>query len=182
MGRLPPINRRPFDNAKASPVSAPPPGGEVGSRSDPGGGVVNRARALRAAATFPERILWFSLRVLKEQGFHFRRQAPIGRYIVDFVCHRAKLIVELDGSQHADPERAAYDAERTAFLTSRGYRVLRFWNDAVVRDCSAVVDIVVQALGPVPTRSRDARPTSPCGGGARNRQGCQPSGTRREND
>src|SRR5690349_14907336 len=84
-----------------------------------------QARQLRRAPTDAERKLWFLLRSLKPLGLHFRRQAPIGIYIADFVWHAGKLVVELDGSQHADA-RAEYDSKRTEWLQSQGYRVLRF--------------------------------------------------------
>src|SRR5689334_19259810 len=87
---------------------------------------VQRARQLRRTATDSERRMWRALRVMKRHGFHFRRQAPIGRYVADFACHSAKIIVELDGSQHAEPKAMVHDRERTVFLESRGYRVLRF--------------------------------------------------------
>ncbi len=133
MPRLPPINRRVFDNT-AAPFSSDT------NRDD------TRARQLRKEATPAEQHLWFVLRQLRHRGFHFRREAPIEWYIVDFVCHRAKLIVELDGSQHAEPERQEYDARRTQYLNSCGYRVLRFWNDAVMQNRPTVVDAILWAL------------------------------------
>jgi very-short-patch-repair endonuclease len=106
---------------------------------------IQRARLLRANQTELERNLWFALRQLKRLGFHFRRQAPIGKYIADFACHGAKLIVELDGSQHAEPKQAAHDAERTAFLESRGYRVIRIWNGELIESFDGVVDFIYAA-------------------------------------
>jgi very-short-patch-repair endonuclease len=76
---------------------------------------------------------------------HFRRQAPVGRYFPDFVCHRSKLVVELDGSQHAEDPAVQYDAQRNEFLNSRGYRVLRFWNSDVVENREGVVEIIIAA-------------------------------------
>ena len=73
---------------------------------------------------------------------HFRRQVPIGRYIADFACHSARLVVEIDGSQHSEPEHVQYDAERTAFLNGRGYHVLRFINADVLRNCSDIVETI----------------------------------------
>lgn len=124
------------------------------------------ARRLRANATDAERILWAAPRDFKRAGMHFRRQAPIGRYIVDFVCHRAKVVVELDGSQHGEVDARAYDAERTAFLNGRGYRVVRFPNREVFRDRDYVVDAIARfvALDPHPKRVSRAS-TSPQGGG-----------------
>ena len=75
---------------------------------------------------------------------HFRSQHAIGNYIVDFVAPRKKLIIELDGSQHLEQEE--YDAERTAFLQSKGYRVLRFWNNDVMNDIDSVLTVIWDAL------------------------------------
>jgi very-short-patch-repair endonuclease len=79
-------------------------------------------------------------------GFHFRRQAPIGNYIADFVCHRAKIVVEIDGSQHGEPENVNRDEKRTAYLNSREYRVLRFWNCEVMQGKEEVVAAVLRSL------------------------------------
>ncbi|HTT85417.1 MAG TPA: endonuclease domain-containing protein [Rhizomicrobium sp.] len=102
-----------------------------------------RARQLRANLTKAERNLWFSLRPLKFKGLHFRRQAPMGNYIVDFVCHGAKLVIELDGSQHAESENIVYDAARTKFLESRGYSVLRFWNSDVLKNRNGIMEAIL---------------------------------------
>ena len=104
-----------------------------------------RARYLRANTTKAERRLWRGLRVLKVKGLHFRRQAPMGRYCVDFVCHGAKLVIEFDGSQHAEPAAKVRDLTRTKFLNSRGYKVLRFWNIEVMREYQSVLDTVLAA-------------------------------------
>ena len=125
-----------------------------------------RARELRENATDAERILWAELRNLKRAGMHFRRQAPFDRYIVDFVCHTHKLIVEIDGSQHGDDHAAAYDEQRTAYLNSRGYRVVRFWNWEVLKERARVVDVIARvALEPPPEKSLRDFSTSPQGGG-----------------
>jgi very-short-patch-repair endonuclease len=99
---------------------------------------------LRNNATEAERRLWRHLRRRQLNGFKFRRQRAIGRYVCDFVCLEAGLVVELDGSQHL--AQAPYDGNRDAFLRSRGLRVLRFWNGAVVSDPDAVVETILQAL------------------------------------
>jgi very-short-patch-repair endonuclease len=104
-----------------------------------------RARALRQNLTDAERMLWSSLRLLRARGLHFRRQVPFGRYIADFACHSARIIIELDGSQHAEPRSARRDVERTKFLSGRGYRVLRFWNLEVVRNRNGVVETILAA-------------------------------------
>lgn len=111
----------------------------------------NLARTLRKNATTAERILWSKLRNLKSSGLHFRRQAPIGSYIVDFVCHSAKVVIEVDGSQHGAPEALRQDAERTAFLNSEGYRVIRFWNADVIRNSHSIAD-AIRAAAKTPTR------------------------------
>ena len=96
------------------------------------------ARNLRKNLTDTERFIWSKLRHRQMSGWRFRRQAPIGPYIADFVCFECKLIIELDGSQHAEQLEA--DAERTQWLESQGYRVLRFWNHEVFEDWDNVSD------------------------------------------
>jgi len=102
------------------------------------------ARALRANSPDAERRLWYYLRGRRMSGFRFRRQVPIGRYVVDFVCIRARLIVELDGGQHA--ESVIEDLERTLYLARGGFRVIRFWNDEVLQRTDAVLESVLEAL------------------------------------
>jgi very-short-patch-repair endonuclease len=104
----------------------------------------SRARRLRADQTDAERRLWSRLRGHRLDGVQFRRQQPIGAYIVDFVAFSHRVVVELDGGQHAEQE--AYDAERTAWLEAQGFRVLRFWNDAVLRETDTVVAAIQAAL------------------------------------
>ena len=102
------------------------------------------ARHLRNTATEAERRLWQHLRRRQMNGFKFRRQRPIGRYVCDFVCLEAGVVVELDGSQHV--AQAPYDEQRDAFLRSNGYRVLRFWNGSVFLEPEAVVQTIMEAL------------------------------------
>lgn len=110
-------------------------------------------RALRQNGTDAERILWAGLRDFRQAGLHFRRQAPFDKYVTDFVCHGAKLIVELDGDQHGSDEALAYDAERTSYLNARGYRVLRFANWEVLQERQRVLDYILHlAQSPHPTR------------------------------
>jgi adenine-specific DNA-methyltransferase len=94
--------------------------------------------------TFAERLLWARLRQRELDGFKFRRQHPIGRFIVDFVCIEARVVVEIDGGQHA--ERRLRDEARTAWLNGRGYRVLRFWNNEVLQDADAVREAIRSAM------------------------------------
>ena len=90
----------------------------------------DRARALRRASTDAERRLWYQLRGNRFLDTNFRRQYPIGDFIVDFACRELALVVELDGGQHVERER--HDARRTIELERRGYRVVRFWNNEVM--------------------------------------------------
>jgi len=96
------------------------------------------ARRLRQSMTKAECALWVELRRLPLKGTHFRRQSPFGPFIADFLCHKAKLIVEVDGGAHAAVGRAARDLERQQWIESRGYRVLRFGNAQVLTDVRAV--------------------------------------------
>ncbi len=103
-----------------------------------------RGRQLRHELTPAERTLWPYLRGLREQGVHFRRQHAIGPYVADFCAPRHQLIVEVDGSQHIDQHER--DDERTGYLKSQGYRVLRFWNSQVMNDMDGVMRTILQAL------------------------------------
>jgi very-short-patch-repair endonuclease len=94
--------------------------------------------------TDAERKLWWHLRALLGRNFHFRRQATIGPYFVDFACHQKRIVIEVDGSQHMT--RLKVDAARTAFLKSRGYRVLRFWNNEVLQQTEEVMTAIHDAL------------------------------------
>jgi very-short-patch-repair endonuclease len=120
------------------------------------------ARKLRRETTEAERRLWFELRDRRFFRFKFRRQQPIGPYVADFICFEAMLIVELDGSQHGLPENAASDRARTAYLTSRGYRVLRFWNGDVDENIDGVLGHLWRELGEPkpPEASRDVEDRS----------------------
>ena len=105
-----------------------------------------KARQLRNNPTDAERVLWNILRGRQIAGYKFRRQAPIGHYIVDFVCFENRLVIEVDGGHHA--ESADYDAMRTAWLESEGFRVMRFWNDQVLRETDAVQEAIFLAVQP----------------------------------
>ena len=102
------------------------------------------ARRLRRHQTDAERILWFRLRGRRLADWKFKRQVPIDRFIVDFVCADAKLIIELDGSQHAD--RTHHDEERTRTLEAMGYLVLRFWNNDVMSNLDGVLEEILNTL------------------------------------
>jgi len=106
-------------------------------------GATVRARQLRKGETEAEYRLWSDLRNRLLNGYKFSRQIPLGPYIADFVCRDKNLIVELDGSQHAQSDR---DGRRTDWLNARGYSVLRFWNDEVLRERRAVLETILAAL------------------------------------
>jgi very-short-patch-repair endonuclease len=105
------------------------------------------AKRLRVTATDFERKLWSRLRSGQVNGMRFRRQQPIGPYIADFYCSAAKLVVELDGSQHGAPLSRDYDLRRTSYMIERGYRVLRFANHELMDDCDAVLESTMRAVG-----------------------------------
>ena len=107
--------------------------------------VRQRARELRQNQTPAEQILWRRLRGSQLAGYKFRRQHPIGRFIVDFYCAAARLVVEVDGDVHAEDEQAAYDVARTDCLEAEGYRVLRVTNDDVYRRLDGVMEVILQA-------------------------------------
>ena len=102
------------------------------------------AKELHRNPTPAETKLWAQLRAHRLGNIHFRNQHAIGNYVVDFCAPRKKLIIELDGSQHL--EQGDYDAERTAFFESKGYRILRFWNNDVMNDLNAVLKVIWSAL------------------------------------
>ncbi len=103
-----------------------------------------RARELRKTQTPYEEKLWRYLRGKRFSGFKFKRQEPIARYIVDFVCYEAKLIIELDGSQHL--ENKSHDENRDYWLKEQGFNVLRFWNHQLTKQTKNVLDEIWNAL------------------------------------
>src|SRR6266852_1806889 len=103
----------------------------------------SNARSLRNTMTEAEKRIWFRLRAHRLNGASFRRQEPIGTYIVDFVCFDARLIVEIDGGQHADSQR---DKIRDAWFESQGFTVLRFWNNDVLANTDGVIERIDEAL------------------------------------
>ena len=111
----------------------------------------SRARTMRKEKTDAERKLWHSLRDLNRQGFHFRQQAPIGKYIADFCDHSAKLVIEVDGGQHGEDDQRRHDDERTAWLNGEGYQVVRFWNGDVLTNLDGVMTSILIALGLIRT-------------------------------
>ena len=116
--------------------------------------MLNNAKTLRSKQTEAEQRLWYHLRAHRFLGLKFKRQKPMGRYIVDFVCLEQRLIIEIDGGQHS--EQVHYDQRRDAWLRSQGYTVLRFWNNDVMQQLESVLEQIRCTLG---SRSRRC-PTS----------------------
>ena len=108
--------------------------------------IVARARRLRRNATDAEKRLWSELRGNGFADANFRRQTPIGAYIVDFVSFSQRLVIEVDGGHHGDSVQTAFDDERTQWLESQGFRVMRFWNTDVFDDLDAVLNVILQSL------------------------------------
>ena len=108
--------------------------------------MLDNAKTLRSNQTEAEQRLWYHLRAHRFMGLKFKRQKPIGRYIVDFVCLERWLIIELDGGQHA--EQTTYDQHRDAWLCGQGYTVLRFWNNDVMQQLDSVLERIGAALSP----------------------------------
>ena len=106
------------------------------------------AKQLRTHSTDTEQHLWYFLRAKRLSGYKFKRQYIIGRYIVDFICIEAKLVIELDGSQHMDT--IDYDQKRTQDLRNKGYRVLRFWDNDVLQSIDSVLQEILNLLTPSP--------------------------------
>jgi adenine-specific DNA-methyltransferase len=122
-----------------------------------------RARALRQSSTDAERLLWKHLRDRRFDGYKFRRQHPIGLYFADFACDRAKLVIELDGGQHFEPEAAQSDAKRTATLRANSWHVLRFDNRQMLQQTEDVLSVVQQWLH---SNHPHPNPLPPAGEGA----------------
>jgi very-short-patch-repair endonuclease len=106
--------------------------------------LLSNAKKLRREMTDVEKFVWYQLRGRRFQGFKFRRQFPVGRYIVDFVCLEQRLILELDGGQHATQQE--YDEIRTQYLEREAFRVLRFWNHVVLEDWEVVEEVIWKEL------------------------------------
>src|ERR1700680_612235 len=107
------------------------------------GGKTSMRRYLRRNATIAEQRLWYQVRSRSLCGMKFVRQEPVGPYIVDFVCREQRLVIEVDGGQHVESER---DAARDQYLRDHGYRVLRFWNNDVIKNIDGVLESIASAL------------------------------------
>jgi len=129
-------------------------------------------RHLRVSLTEAERRLWYRLRDRRLSGFKFVRQEGIGRYVADFCCREERLIVEVDGGQHAESE---HDRLRDACLSAQGYRVLRFWNAEVMSNTIGVLDTILAALPPSPRLRGEGR--APLVGGEASPEGDGEGGT-----
>ena len=108
----------------------------------------SRARQLRKNPTDAERLLWQKLRLWQVDGCKFRRQQPLGPYIVDFVCLQKRLIVELDGGQHA--QQKDYDKGRDGWLVGQGFLVLRFWNNDALKNIDGLMEVIAKELKSTP--------------------------------
>ena len=120
-----------------------------------------RARALRRRMTDAERLLWRHLRNRELGGWKFRRQYPVGPFIVDFICVEKNVVIEVDGGQHAENE--ALDLKRSAYLNKMGYRVLRFWNNEVLQETEAVLEAIFATLANSKQNSPSPQPSPPLG-------------------
>ena len=136
----------------------PPAGEGKGERA-----ILTNAKSLRQNQTDAEQKLWYHLRAHRFMGLKFKRQKPLGHYIVDFICVEQKLIIELDGGQHA--EQKAYDSVRDTWSRGEGFTVLRFWNNEVMRDMEGVLEQIRLTLSPDPSpasgRGGQTNPLSP---------------------
>lgn len=123
---------------------------------------LERAKILRKNMTEAETVLWYRLRAHRLQGFKFKRQKPLGPFIVDFVCMEYKVVIEVDGGQHQD--HAGYDQARDKWLRQQGFEVLRFWNNEVMGNLEGVLEVIHSVLlsralspGPSPASGRGER-------------------------
>ncbi len=161
-----------------APAAFPsPPAGEGGERQrrEAGEGaqpLTRAARKLRSRMTDAERKLWFALRDRRFQSFKFRRQVPIGPYVADFLSFGSRLIVEVDGGQHAESEQ---DVRRDRWFTENDFRVMRFWNNEVFSNLEGVLTVLATELANTPhpaSRSRST-PPSPAGGEGKKEEGAR---------
>jgi very-short-patch-repair endonuclease len=119
------------------------------------------AKALRKRMTDAERLLWRHLRNRELGGWKFKRQYPVGSFIVDFICPEKNIVIEVDGGQHAENEEL--DIQRSAYLNEMGYRVLRFWNNQVLQETEAVLEAIFAIIAGTAQNSPSPRPSPPLG-------------------
>lgn len=110
------------------------------------GNQTSLARELRQKQTEAEKTLWARLRDRQLEGVKFRRQQPIGHYVVDFASLESRIIVEIDGGQHNEREKKEKDEEKTAWLKREGYHILRFWNNEILNNVDGVLEVIREAL------------------------------------
>jgi very-short-patch-repair endonuclease len=127
---------------------------------------------MRHQMTKAELRLWLQLRKRGIEGLRFRRQTPIGPYVVDFFCPEKKLIVEVDGGQHSSPARTRHDSARDAWLATQGYKVIRFWNEEVIKSLDAVCSAIIAASKDLRSSNEvQAEGNPPLEGGSKPRSG-----------
>src|SRR3990167_7615302 len=117
--------------------------------------LIINAKELRKKQTDAERFLWKHLRARQIEGIKFRRQQPVGKFIVDFVSYEKKIVLELDGSQHIDAK--AEDKERDAWFSEQGFQVLRFWSNEVLENLEGVLEVIRERISPSPNPSHQGR-------------------------
>lgn len=132
--------------------------------------LLRHARELRRWQTDAERLLWMLLRGRRLAGFKFRRQKPLGRYVLDFYCAAKRLAIELDGGGHAEGRRASYDRRREDDLRGAEIRVLRFWNNQVLKETEAVLQSIWNELQAGEAPPPSPRPSPASGRGGRQRR------------
>ncbi len=123
------------------------------------------AREMRSRMTDAEALLWMLLRNRRIAGAKFRRQHPVGRYILDFYCDEKKLGIELDGGQHG--EAVQYDQQRDGWLSAQGIQVLRFWNNQMLTETEAVMEVIYQAIVSTETSQTNIQQNAPSPAGGR---------------
>ncbi len=161
-----------------APVALPsPPAGEGAERKKREAGegaqcLTKTARNLRSRMTNAETKLWFALRDRRFQSFKFRRQVPIGPYVADFLSYASRLIVEVDGGQHAESER---DAGRDRWLAENDFRIVRFWNNEVLSNLEGVLTALAAELAVTPHPASRLRltPPSPARGEGKKEEGAR---------
>ena len=161
-----------------APRSLPsPPAGEGAERDKREAGegarsLTKNARELRARMTDAERKLWFALRDRRFQSFKFRRQVPIGPYVADFLSYSARLVVEVDGGQHAESKR---DMRRDRWLAENDFMVVRFWNNEILSNLDGVLTVLTAKLenAPHPASRLGSTPPTPARGEGKKEEGAR---------
>ena len=129
---------------------------------------LTQAKKLRSNMTDAERRLWYRLRAHRFDGHKFKRQIPVGPYVVDFACLGRKVVIEVDGGQHSDSQS---DISRDIYLRDQGFQVLRFWNNDVLKNTDAVLEVILSTLATAPSPGALRAPPSPQGERGRGARG-----------